>query len=190
MRKRLAALAARGWSGARALRAALLLAVALGSGMAVLGAPADIARGLAWLQAQVQPSGTLAVDSKIAAQQQAACETAGTLIKLAGGNTQIAALIVALQQPTADAATESLACLQQLRQQLGQTILVSDIETRRIGQQGYAPFEGFGVATALDTGWALAAQLQNLPDAAKTSVIAWLLLSRTYSDTLTSIRFP
>lgn len=54
MRKQLAAWAARGWGGVRALRGVLLVSAALGSAMGVFGAPADIARGLAWLQAQVQ----------------------------------------------------------------------------------------------------------------------------------------
>lgn len=178
MRERLAAWAAGGWSVVCALRRTLLLGAALSAGAAVLGAPADIARGVAWLQAQVQSQSLLAIDSLTASQPQARCEIANTLLKLAGNSAQVSALIASLQEPTGDAATESLACWQQMRQQLGQTILVSEVEGRRLNQQGYVPQDGFGVAMALDTGWALAAQLQNLGSSDKGAVLAWLQSSQ------------
>lgn len=174
MRKWLAALAARRWDGVRAVGGAALLVLAFTGSESALAAPVDVQRGLAWLQAQVQPQGQLAVESQAAAPQQARCETAATLIKLSGSNAQVAALVASLQEPLADAATESVACWQQLRQQLGETILASDVEARHLKQQGYAPYEGYGAASALDTGWALAAQLQNLADTGKATLLAWL----------------
>lgn len=174
MRKRLAVLAAWGWNAVCAAKCVAPLGLALAMGAAAFAAQADIGRGLAWLQAQVQPQGTLAVESKVAERGQAACEAAHTVLKLAGNNAQVSALLAAMQQATTDSATESLACVQQLRQQLGQTILSSDVEARRIGQQGYAPMDVFGVATALDTGWALAAQLRNLGAGDRASALAWL----------------
>jgi hypothetical protein len=178
MQKRLAALAAGGWNRVGFVTRIVLAGLAVSGAAAVFGAPADLARGLAWLQSQLQAQGQLTVESKVASQQQARCETASTLLKLAGSSPQVAALVAALEEPAADAATESLACWQQLRQQLGQTLLTSAVETRRVGQQGYAPFDNFGVATALDTGWALAAQLQNLSGADKANALSWLQTSQ------------
>jgi hypothetical protein len=174
MRRRLAALAALVGGSVRAVRRAVLLGVAVTVAAPVFSAPADIARGLAWLQAQVQAPGQLAIESKTASQQQARCETASTLLKLSGSSSQVAALVAALEERAADAATESLACWQQLRQQLGQAILLGDLEALRLNQQGYAPSVGFGVAGAIDTGWALAAQLQNLTTSDKATALAWL----------------
>jgi hypothetical protein len=77
---RLAALAARGGSIARAFKRAALFGVALTGAAAVFSAPIDVARGLAWLQAQVQAEGRLASESSVAALQHARCETATTLI--------------------------------------------------------------------------------------------------------------
>jgi hypothetical protein len=173
MRKRLAAMAARGWNRVGAAKRALLLGLALGGAAAVFSAPADIARGLAWLQSQVQIQGQLASDSKVAARQQAQCETATTLIKLSGSSAQVAALVASLQEPEADAVTESLACWQQLRQQLGQVILNADLQARQV-EQAYVPLDGFSVANALDTGWAVRTQLQSLSGADKTKAFAWL----------------
>jgi hypothetical protein len=186
MRKRLFGLVARLRRGARSAKRAALLASALTMGAAVLGAPADLARGLAWLQAQVQAQGALALESQAAARQQARCETATTLLKLAGSSTQVAGLIASLQESASDAATESLACWQQLRQQLGQTILVGDLEARRVSQQGYAPYEGFAVASALDTGWALAAQLRNHSTADKGTLLSWLQSAQAASGSFTT----
>lgn len=175
MRKRLAAMAARGWNAVGVVKRAALLGLALSAGAAVFGAPADIARGLAWLQAQVQIQGQLAVESRVAAQQQARCETANTLIKLSAGSAQVSALVASLQEPAVDATTETIACWQRLRELLGQNVLAADLESRRLGQQGYAPHEGSGVASVLDTGWALSARLQSMGDPDRASVIAWLL---------------
>jgi hypothetical protein len=154
----------------RVLAAALL---GLAATALVFGAPADLARGLAWLQAQVQTDGSLPV-GKTGSLQQARCEAATTLLKLAGTGPQVSSLLAGLQPQGSDEPTETLACWQQLRQQLGQNILDASLDARRVGQQGYAAYEGFGVANALDTGWALAARLQTLPAADKASVLAWL----------------
>jgi hypothetical protein len=153
----------------------LLLGLTLSFGALVFGASADIARGVAWLQAQVQSQGVLAVESQAAAQQQARCETAATLLKLSGSNAQVAALIAALREPAVNnTVTETLACWQQLRQQLGQTVLDADLEARRLNGNAYSPFPDFGAVTALDTGWALATQLERLSPADKANSLAWL----------------
>lgn len=152
MREWLAAWAARRWVCVRAFGRAGLAALALSTTALVVAAPADIARGLEWLQAHVQSDGSLLGQPNDGHHQLARCEIAATLIKLAGDNSKVASLLAALQSP--NSATQTLACWQELQQRLGQTILVSDLDARRIGQQGYAPFEGFAVASALDTGWA------------------------------------
>ncbi|MDF2464328.1 MAG: repeat protein [Ramlibacter sp.] len=172
MRKWLAAWAARRWVYVRAFGRAGLAALALSTAALVVAAPADIARGLEWLQAHVQSDGSLLGQPNDGAHQLARCETAATLMKLVGDDSKVALLLAGLQSP--DSATQTLACWQELQQRLGQTILVSDLDARRISQQGYAPFEGFAVASALDTGWALAAHLQNLSSTDAQNVIAWL----------------
>ncbi|ROZ79736.1 carboxypeptidase regulatory-like domain-containing protein [Ramlibacter sp. WS9] len=172
MRKRLAAWAASGWDSVRALKRGLLAALALTMAAAVLGAPADVARGLAWLQSQVRADGSFLGQPLDGGQQLARCETATTLIKLAGNSAQVASLLAALQ--SSDGATETQACWQQLRQQLGQTILGSDVEQRRVPQQGYSAYPASTDPNALDSGWALSAQLQNLTPTDKTSVLGWL----------------
>jgi hypothetical protein len=158
---------------ARSWRVAAAAVFGLAATALVFGAPADLARGLAWLQAQVQADGNLPA-GRTTSPQQARCEAATTLLKLAGSGPQVSSLLAALQPQGADEPTETLACWQQLRQQLGQNILDTNLDARRVGQQGYAAYEGFGVANALDTGWALAARLQTLSAADKASVLAWL----------------
>jgi hypothetical protein len=117
MRKQLAKLAARGWNTSRAITRLLLSGLALTTAVTAFSAPADIARGLTWLQAQAQAQaqGQLAVSSQLAAPQQARCETANTLIQLSGKSGQVAALVASLEEATVDAATQSLACWQQMR---------------------------------------------------------------------------
>jgi hypothetical protein len=178
MRKQLAALALGGLRLASRFQRAFVVALALAGTALVFGAPADVARGLAWLQAQVQADGGLLSGSGTGAAAQAQCETAATLLRLAGNSNQVASLLAALQPQGADGATETLACWQQLRQQLGQSILGSNIESRHVAQQGYAAYADFGVANALDSGWALGAQLKNLPATDKSTLLAWLQASQ------------
>ncbi|HEY8356803.1 MAG TPA: carboxypeptidase regulatory-like domain-containing protein, partial [Ramlibacter sp.] len=140
-------------------------------------APADLTRGLAWLQAQVRADGNLQAAGSAASGQQAQCETALTLQRLAASSPQLAALLANLR-PSGNDATESIACWQLLRQQLGQPGTDADTERRRVQSQGYAAYEGIGVAAAVDTGWALSARLQNLAAADKASLLAWLQTSQ------------
>ncbi|ROZ79731.1 carboxypeptidase regulatory-like domain-containing protein [Ramlibacter sp. WS9] len=186
MRKQIAALAAGGLRCALRFQRVLVVGLALAGTALVFGAPADVARGLAWLQLQVQTSGALLSGSSTAATAQAQCETATTLLRLAGNSSQVASLIAAIQPQGSSGVTESLGCWQQLRQQLGQSILGSDIESRRIGQQGYAAYADFGVANALDSGWALGAQLKNLPATDKATLLAWLQASQHANGSFTA----
>jgi len=138
----------------------------------------EVSKGLAWLQAQVPADGQIVVESPTASLQQVRCESAATLLKLAGSTSQVAAMVTALHQSGADVPTQSLACEQQLRQQLGQTFLTPEIESRHIASQGYSVYEGGAVPSALDSGWALSAQLQNLLPADKSILLAWLQASQ------------
>lgn len=138
----------------------------------------EVSRGLAWLQAQIPADGQIVVESPTASLQQVRCESAATLFKLAGGTPQVAAMVATLHQSGADVPTQSLACEQQLRQQLGQTSLTPEIESRHIASQGYGAYEGGAVPSALDSGWALSAQLQNLPPADKSVLLNWLQASQ------------
>lgn len=173
MRRELAAPAAAVLNCASRFWRAGVAALALGGAVTVASAPADIARGLAWLHAQVQVDGSFLSSSATAAPVQTRCETAATLLKLAGGSAQVNALLAAMQPQSPDEATESVACWQQLRQQLGQST-AGEVDVRRVAQQGYAPFEGFDVSVALDTGWALGARLQTLSSTEKSTLLGWL----------------
>lgn len=96
MREGIAALKTR-VRGARSFARAWLVGIAAGGAAFVLAAPADVARGLQWLQGQVQVDGTVAAQPSAGAQQQAQCQAAAALIKLAGDSPQAAALVSALQ---------------------------------------------------------------------------------------------
>ena len=152
-RERVAASARRGLAAVRRFKRAGMAAIALGAGVLAFAAPADVARGVAWLQAQVQTDGSLPGPLTEGAHQQARCETAATLIKLAGNSAQVASLLAALESP--DRATETAACWQRLRQKLGQTTLGADLGNRRVSSQGYAAYGSASAPNALDTGWAL-----------------------------------
>lgn len=157
------------------VRKFLVVASLAGAAALALGAPADIMRGLAWLGAQVQAGGQLQTESRVAAAQQAQCETAATLLKLAGDQAQVAALVSSLRQlPVADTASETLACVQDLRQKLGETVLASALDERRVDGRGWSAYGGVQVANALDTGWALGAQLKNLPATDRARALEWL----------------
>ncbi|MBI5278679.1 MAG: carboxypeptidase-like regulatory domain-containing protein [Burkholderiales bacterium] len=153
---------------------ASVLSLALAGTALVFGAPADLVRGLAWLQAQVLSDGGLAAGAGSASLKQSQCETAATLLKLAGNSSRVATLLSAIQPTGTGDPTESVACWQHLRQQLGQDILGADLESRRIAQQGYGAYDGFAVSSAGDTGWALSARLQNLSATEKGTLLAWL----------------
>jgi hypothetical protein len=160
------------------LRVAVATA-ALATGAWVLAAPADISRGLTWLQAQVLPTGVVVGQPSAGAQAQATCEAARTLISLAAGSPQIAALVSALQTE-GSGATESLACLEQLRQQLGQPP-AGGLGQRQLDGGGFAAYAGFAAGSVLDTGWALGAQMSLLSAPDKSSLLAWLS-SRQQAD--------
>lgn len=174
MQKQIAVALARTARCASGLRHSIVLAGALLASAAALAAPADITRGITWLQAQVQADGQIVGESRVAALQQVRCESAATLLKLAGSTPQVAALLAALQVSGADVPTETLACAQQLRQQLGQTLLNPELEQRYIAGQAYGAYEGYTVPSTLDSGWALSAQLQNLIPQDKQRLLAWL----------------
>ena len=137
-------------------------------------APTDISRGLAWLQGQVSPDGQIAQESGTASLQQVRCETGATLFKLASGDPKTVALINSLHQSGAEISTQSLACEQQLRQQIGQSAPAPEVERRHVAGLAYAAFEDYTVSSSLDSGWVLSAQLQNLTSADKALLLAWL----------------
>lgn len=159
------------WVGRIVVPMALVVATAVGA------APSDVSRGLTWLQSQVLSNGGLVGSLSHGAQQQAQCETATTLLKLAGASSQVSALVAALE--ARDNATETLACWQQLRQQAGQAVSPSEVAARRVVGQGYAAYEGFGAASALDTGRILAAQLRILTAQEKADLLGWLQSSQS-----------
>lgn len=158
-------------------KAGLIVFLTLASLMAVstvAGAPTDITRGLVWLQAAVQNTGELTPQSIIATPEQSKCETATTLLKLAADNARVAALIGTLQAETDDAPTQSLACKKMLQQGLAQSTAQPNLNTAKVGAQGWAAFKDFDVANALDTGWALSAELNYLSSGSKATALAWL----------------
>lgn len=161
----------------------------LGSAL-VFGAPADVAQGVVWLQSQVQSDGKLLAAGDTASGEQALCETATTLQRLAGSGPQIAALLAQLRPAGLDAATETLACWQHLRQQLGQSILDTDLEARRVPGEGYAAYDEMNVTSAVDTGWALAARLQHLAATDKASVFSWLQTTQAASGAFSTSGRP
>lgn len=164
------------WQLVRNLKAAAVLATLMFTGIfAAIAAPADIARGVTWLQTQVLSTGSLATESKTATAQQAQCETATTLLQLVGNNAQLASLVNGLQtSANTQTITESLACTQLLRQRLGQLNGNTDVFQRRLVEGGYSAYRGFGVSNALDTGWALAAQLGSLSTSEQGQLFNWL----------------
>lgn len=174
MQEQIAAVRTRATRYASILCGGLVLATATLASAAALAAPADIARGLGWLQAQVQADGRLLSESRVAATQQARCESAATLLKLTGSTAQVNALLGALGVGGVDVPTETLACSQQLRQQLGEVLLTPELEQRHVDHVAYGAYEGYGVPSTLDSGWALAAQLQNLGASDKDRLLAWL----------------
>lgn len=159
--------------GARAVIALLLLSFS--SIVAVTAAPADIAKGVAWLQTQIQPSGSFVAESNVASTQQVQCEAAVSLLQLVGNNPQLAALMANLQAADkTKSATESLACIQLLNQRLGQVVASADLDARRGLDGGYTAYAGFTTSNALDTGWALETQLRNLSSVELGRLLAWL----------------
>ena len=138
-----------------------------------LAATADVARGVAWLQGQVQSSGQLATPSKLAFPTQAQCESAQTLLRLAGNSAQVTSLVGALPSSGADTPTETLACWQFMRQQQGQSANAG-LASRRIDQGGYTAYEGMLAPNPLDAGWAVAAVSSFASSADKQGIHAWL----------------
>ena len=151
-----------------------------------LAAPADIARGVAWLQSQVTTAGGLNQESKVATAQQAQCETAATLLQLTGSNPQLAALFAALQAGNnSSSATESLACTQLLAKRLGQIAANSDLASRRAADGGFAAYAGFTTGNALDTGWALESQLSRLNASEQGQLLTWLQTKQSSNGSFT-----
>ena len=158
----------------RAWRAGWVVLGLLWMAMApAFGASADVARGLAWLQGQVQANGQLTTPSKQALPTQAQCETAQTLLRLAGNGAQVTSLVNALPSSGADTPTETLACWQFMRQQQGQSANAG-LDSRRIDQGGFAAYEGLLAASPLDTGWAIAALSSVATAADKQGIHTWL----------------
>lgn len=159
----------------RSARALLLVTLSFSVIVAVTAAPVDIAKGVAWLQTQIQSTGSLLMESQSATQPQAQCETAVTLLQLVGKNAQLASLMGALQaNDRASSATESLACIQLLKQRLGHLTSSADMAERSAPNGGYAAYTGFTPGNALDTGWTLETALRNLPSSEQDQLLVWL----------------
>lgn len=136
---------------------------------------ADTAKGLTWLQSQVQTGGQLASVSSAATVAQSRCEIARTLLELSGPGTAPAALTAALDSsPLAETVTEVLACTQWLQQQQSQIPRTSELQSRRRDTNGFAAFEGQTGPSALDTGWALQALGSQWSSAQTDPTLAWL----------------
>lgn len=139
----------------------IVLTIAL---FAILGqclsvSAADLAKGLAWLQAQVQSNGTLANEnSSVATHLQARSEAAATLGQLA---TTSVSLVSSISAVTTDN-TEYLARQAIVLAQNGQnatSILASMLDMQNF-DGGFGGNTGFA-STPLDTAWALLALVQN-----------------------------
>lgn len=136
---------------------------------------ADTAKGLTWLQAQVQTGGQLASVSGTATVAQSRCEVARTLLELSGPGTAPAALTAALDNaPLGETVTEVLACTQWLQQQQSQIPRTSELQSRRTATHGFAAFEGQTGPSVLDTGWALQALDSQWSSAQADPTLAWL----------------
>lgn len=136
---------------------------------------ADTAKGLTWLQAQVQTGGQLASVSSAATVAQSRCEVARTLLELSGPGAAPAALTAALDSaPLGETVTEVLACTQWLQQQQSQIPRTSELQSRRTATNGFAAFEGQTGPSALDTGWALQALASQWSSAQTDPTLAWL----------------
>ena len=131
------------------------------------------AKGLAWLQGQVLPSGKLASRSRFGTAVQAQCEAAQTLLRLAGNNGQVTSLVNAMPSSGDSVPTESLACWQILKTQQGVQI-TSPLSSRFISDKGYATYPDEMVPGIIDTAWgysAIAAPSASL----RQGVMQWLM---------------
>jgi hypothetical protein len=155
----------------KALAAMLLVMAGLSVTFDALGAPDPIDLGIAWLQTQVLSNGQVSQSSS-AADEQTQCETAKTLVSLAGGNPNAAALITGIQS-SASTATQSLACQRYLQSLLG-LVPTSTLDDRTVSTGGYAAYPGQTSASLLDTSWALQSELQNLAPTERANFITWL----------------
>lgn len=158
-------------------RALLGLAVASGMVMgcgAAAASPADVARGLSWLQGQVQAGGGFAQESRRAELSRLQCETALTLHQVGGDAALAATLANAVAVTGADEATETLGCGAYLRRQLGQPASPQPVVDRYLSSRGFAAYGGLAVPSFTDLGWALAAQLGAASAAEKAQTLAWV----------------
>lgn len=136
---------------------------------------ADTAKGLTWLQSQVQTGGQLASVSSAATVAQSRCEVARTLLELSGPGTASATLTAALDsEALGETVTEVLACTQWLQQQQSQFPRTSELQSRRTASSGFAAFEGQTGPSVLDTGWALQALVSQWSSAQTDPTLAWL----------------
>lgn len=141
----------RAWGRRLSIWLLLLLFMAAG----VTAARADgvaQAKGLAWLQGQVLPSGKLASKSRFGTAAQAQCEAAQTLLRLAGNNSQVTALVNAMPASGDNVPTETLACWQSLKTQQGVQI-TSPLSSRFIADKGFATYPDEMVPGIIDTAW-------------------------------------
>lgn len=146
-----------------------LVAVTPGIGVA------NTAKGLAWLQSQVQAGGQITSVSGAAILAQSRCEVARTLLELSGPGTAPAALTAALDNaPLGETVTEVLACTQWLQHQQSQIPRTSELLSRRTATHGFAAFEGQTGPSVLDTGWALQALDSQWSSAQADPTLAWL----------------
>ena len=160
---------ASGW-----LKGGLLAFVVCGAAItsAALGATSPVDRGLGWLQGQLLGNGLLNTPSQVAADEQSSCETAKTLVKLAGLGPGVAALVNSLPTGTSSA-TQTVACQRYLQRAMG-LAPAGVLGERYVAGAGFAAFPDHAVPSLLDTGWALQSELVNLTATERNMVLEWL----------------
>ncbi|GAB2809894.1 hypothetical protein GCM10027276_08330 [Comamonas piscis] len=131
------------------------------------------AKGLAWLQGQVLPSGKLASKSRFGTAAQSQCEVAQTLMRLAGNNSQVTALVNAMPSSGDNLPTETLACWQSLKTQQGVQI-TSPLAGRFIADKGFATYPDEMVPGIIDTAWGYST-LAAPAAATRQGVMQWLM---------------
>ena len=160
---------ASGW-----LKGGLLAFVVCGTAItsAALGATSPVDLGLGWLQGQLLGNGLLNTPSQVAADEQSSCETAKTLVKLAGLGPGVAALVNSLPTGTSSA-TQTVACQRYLQRAMG-LAPAGVLGERYVAGAGFAAFPDHAVPSLLDTGWALQSELVNLTATERNMVLEWL----------------
>jgi hypothetical protein len=139
---------------------------------------AATAKGLAWLQAQVQTSGQMARRSRFGTHAQAQCEAAQTLLRLAGNGRQVSALVNAMPSSGDGIPTETLACRQVIQRiQGGDAAVPADasaaLSARYIAGKGFAAYPDEIFPGLIDTAWAFAS-LSRADSSVRQGVMQWM----------------